>query len=75
MKINVKAKISDRKLFPIEAEECISKHKKYEVKCKIDEENLGLFITTYDLLLEGEHENIKSFIGYLRMKGFKVKEF
>lgn len=75
MKIHVKAKASEFKFATWrEADNCIEKHKEYEVKCDV-RRDLGLLNNTYELCLEGTEENLNNFLSFLRMKGFKIKQF
>lgn len=74
MKLYVKAVAKDSKLkWP--SYNYISKYEKFKIKCKILDEDLGFSKDKYKLCLKGTEENIKSFLSYLRMKGFKVKEY
>lgn len=75
MIIHVKAKASEFKFATwMEADDCIKKHKKYKVKCD-SRRVLGLLNNTYELCLEGAEDNLNTFLGFLRMKGFKIKQF
>ena len=75
MKIHVTAKASEFKFATWrEADECIEKHKKYGIKCE-SRRVLGLLNNTYELCIEGTEKDINAFLSFLRMKGFKVKNF
>lgn len=51
----------------------IDDYKKYNLKCKVVESNIGLFKDKYLLELDGSTENIQMFLAYLRHEGFKIK--
>ncbi len=53
----------------------ISNYRKFNIECKICDEDLGFFKDKYKLYLKGTKKNIKSFISYLRMEGFKVIKY
>ena len=74
MKVHVIAKAGDFKFTICEADACIDKAKKYEVKCDIIDRNIMALSTKYKLMLEGEEKNIEDFLNYLRMMGFKIKK-
>ncbi len=71
MKLYVKAVGKDSKLtWP--SYNYISNYSKFNIKCKICDEDLGFSKDKYKLCLEGENSDIISFISYLRSEGFKV---
>lgn len=51
----------------------ISKHKKFNVKCTVVSEDIGLLKDKYLLELKGKEENIQMFLNYLKHKGFKIR--
>lgn len=76
MKVNVKVKAGEFRFATlVQVEDYISKHKKYNVKCKILDRESRIFSNIYNLLLEGTKEDIESFLGFLRMKGFSIKKY
>lgn len=50
----------------------ISDYHKFNIECKVLNENIGFFKDKYTLQLEGTAENIQLFIDYLRCEGFKI---
>ena len=75
MKIHVIAKAGDLRFTAREAEDCIDKAKKYEVRCDIlDKDIMALFSTKFKLMLDGTKENIEDFLNYLKMMGFRIKK-
>ena len=74
MQVYVKAVAKDSKLtWP--SGNYISNYEKFNIKCIICDENLGLFKDKYKLNLQGSRENINSFISYLRMNNFKIEKY
>ena len=51
----------------------IDDHKKYNIKCKVVDSNIGLFKDKYLIELDGSSENIQRFLTYLKHEGFKIK--
>lgn len=76
MKIHVKAKANEFKFVTVkESDDCIKKCKEYKVKCDILRLELGLFNNTYHLRIEGTEKDVEAFLEFLRMEGFKIKNF
>ena len=74
MKKTIRAKAGDFKFTTqLEIEECISKYKKYNLRCKILDEEMKLFSYIYILLLDGEKNDINEYLSFLRKKGFSIK--
>lgn len=71
MTIYVKVKVNSYKLtWP--SSNYIDKHKKYNLKCKIRKEDLGIIFDKYELKLTGKKKNIELYLGYLQGKKFKI---
>lgn len=74
MKTTIRAKAGDLKFATtIESEEYISKYKKFDLKCKILDEEFKLFSYDYILLLKGKKNDIDAYISFLQKKGFSIK--
>lgn len=72
MQLYVKAIGKDSKLkWP--SHDYISNYRRFHIECEICDEDLGFSKDKYELCLKGTKEDIKSFISYLRTKGFKVE--
>ena len=75
MKLYVKATVWDFKLTWPSSNYINKAEDKFNLKCKIIEDDFNIFKDIYQLKLEGDQQNIKSFLSYLRMKGFKITEY
>lgn len=74
MKTTIKAKASEFKFATwAESRSYISKYKKYNIRCKILDEEMKFFSYDYILFLDGEKNNIDAYLSFLRIKVFSIK--
>ena len=73
MKIYVRAKVNSDKKLKWSADHYISKYKKYNLECKIIDDDIGLIYDKYKLKLKGNKDNLERYLGYLQRKGFIIE--
>ncbi len=54
------------------SDDYIDKYKKYNLKCKIKDEDIGVVFDKYELKLTGKKSDIEMYLGYLKRKKFKI---
>lgn len=72
MQIYVMVKVKESKLNWLSNYNIHAVSKEYKVDYEIEYCDLGLFRTKYMLKIEGDEENIRTFLSYLKMCGCKI---